>query len=325
MEGAFKVTKAAWPHMLKQKYGRIVMTSSASGLYGSGGQANYSAAKLALVGFASTLAKEGARNNVLCNTIAPIAGSRMTETVMPPDMVAALDPKFVAPVVAYLCHESSTTNGGVFESGAGFVAQVHWQRSAGVHFPLSPAGSFTPESIAARWSEVNDFEKGATYPTGLNDTMAVIMSQLGTTTQTNLGKGKPQLAARPTNGDGASSSSPAFKSDAIFTELSAGIKANPEIAQKVNAIFVYNLTDAKGAKKTYTVNLKKTDTASERVYAESPRDGKKADVQIDIADQDYVDLAAGKASAQMLYSQYALRIALRGSPLSRRSAHRCRS
>jgi 3-hydroxyacyl-CoA dehydrogenase/3a,7a,12a-trihydroxy-5b-cholest-24-enoyl-CoA hydratase len=297
-----KITKAAWPHMLKQKYGRIVMTSSSSGLYGSAGQANYSSAKMMLVGLSNTLAKEGQKNNVLCNVIAPIAGSRMTETVMPPDLVAALDPKYVAPLVAYLCHESCTVNGAIFESGAGFCAQVHWQRSEGVHFPLAN-GAFTPEAIAAQWPKVNDFSKGATNPTGLNDTMSVIMSQLGSTTQTNLGVGKPsnkQVAARAANGE-----TPTFKSDALFAELTAGVAAAPQISDKLNAIFVYNITGPKGAKKTWTASLKK---GAGTVYEGAPKDGAKADVTIDVSDDDYVALAAGKASAQMLFMKGKLKM-----------------
>jgi hypothetical protein len=295
--------------MMKQKYGRIIMTSSASGLYGSGGQANYASAKLALVGFSNSLAKEGAKYNIVVNALAPVAGSRMTETVMPKDMTDALDPKFVAPIVAFLCHESCTQTGGTYETGAGYVGAVRWQRSAGVHFPLTD-GQFTPETIATKWAGINDFGKDNTNPTSLGDTMAVIMGQLGQPASANtLGVQKPkqqqpqQLKAAGANGTTpAAAEKPDFASDAIFHNLDALCKSEASIAQKLNARFVYNISKG-GAKKdkvkTWVANLSKEGPVG---VSEGPLPaGVKPAVTIDIADQDYCDLAAGKASAQMLY------------------------
>jgi 3-hydroxyacyl-CoA dehydrogenase/3a,7a,12a-trihydroxy-5b-cholest-24-enoyl-CoA hydratase len=122
--GGFQVLHAAWPHLRDQGYGRVVVTSSAAGLYGNFGQANYGSAKLGLLGLVNTLAVEGQKRNVLVNTIAPLAGSRLTETILPPEMVAALRPDYVAPLVAYLCHESNRETGQVFEAGAGWFADA---------------------------------------------------------------------------------------------------------------------------------------------------------------------------------------------------------
>lgn len=176
VRGAYSVTKAAWDVMRKQNFGRIIMTTSAAGLYGNFGQANYSAAKLALVGFASTLAKEGASKNVHCNTIAPIAGSRMTETVLPKELVDALSPAFVSPLVAWLCHDDCEENGSVFEVGAGWVSKVQMQRSEGYSFPLSPP--FTCETVRDKWDNVVDFEKGFDNPESPQDSFGPILANL---------------------------------------------------------------------------------------------------------------------------------------------------
>lgn len=303
VEGAWRVTKAAWPHLLKQKYGRIIMTSSASGLYGNGGQANYSAAKLALVGLANTLAKEGQKSGVYTNTIAPVAGSKMTETVWPPEMVEALSPQYVAPVVAYLCHESSKENGGVYESGGGFCAKVHYQRSEGVHFPIK-GGAFTPEAIAARWTEINSFERNATYPTALNDSMAAVMAGIGQApVQMGRSSANKQVQARSTNGtESKAAVEGQFASDIIFQGLAALVKADPTIPQRLNAIVQYNVTNAKKEKKVWIASLRKKDGAGSIAAGELQRDdNRKPDVTIDVSDADYCDLAAGKATAQMLY------------------------
>src|SRR5689334_13394196 len=104
--GAMRVTHAAWPILRKKKYGRVVMTSSAAGIYGNFGQANYCAAKLGLLGLANCLAEEGRAKNIHVNTIAPVAASRMLSTVMPPEVVEIMKPEYVSPLVAWLCHET---------------------------------------------------------------------------------------------------------------------------------------------------------------------------------------------------------------------------
>ncbi len=111
LKGMYSVTKAAWDIMREKGYGRIVNTSSQSGLYGSFGQANYATAKLGVHGFTMTLAKEGEKRNIMINSICPLAGTRMTETVMPKEIVEALKPDYIAPFVGLLCHEKCPESG----------------------------------------------------------------------------------------------------------------------------------------------------------------------------------------------------------------------
>jgi len=164
VKGAYKCARAAWPHFRKQKYGRLISTSSAAGLFGSFGQTNYSAAKLAQVGFTETLAKEGAKYNILCNVISPIAASRMTQTVMPPEILENLKPDWVVPLVAVLVHPSNKNeSGSIFEVGGGHIAKLRWERAKGAL--LKCDDSYTPGAIIEKWKDVVDFSK-PDYPSG---------------------------------------------------------------------------------------------------------------------------------------------------------------
>jgi len=171
--GAFKVTHAAWPHLRQQNYGRVIFTASAAGIYGNFGQANYSMAKLGLHGLSQTLAVEGRTKNILVNTIAPIAGSRLTATVMSKEMVEVLKPDFVMPLVLKLCDENSVETGGLYEVGAGWIGKLRWERSNGYTCNISEG--YTPEDVNAAWDKITDFTD-AGHPASLADSGAPILA-----------------------------------------------------------------------------------------------------------------------------------------------------
>ncbi len=175
LKGSFAVSHAAWPIMRDKGYGRIVMTTSAAGIYGNFGQANYSAAKLGILGLSNTLAIEGRNKNVHCNTIAPIAGSRLTETVLPPELIAALKPEFVSPLVGWLAHEDCKETGGLFEVGAGYIGKLRWQRTKGHSFKIGRA--FGPDDVAKQWGKITDF-KEVEYPADINQSMAPVLANM---------------------------------------------------------------------------------------------------------------------------------------------------
>jgi NAD(P)-dependent dehydrogenase (short-subunit alcohol dehydrogenase family) len=174
--GAYKVTKAAWPIMLEQGYGRILNTASAAGIYGNFGQANYSFVKRGLIGFTNTLAIEGGRKGIKANVIAPVAGSRLTETILPNEVTEALKPEFVTPLVVKLCSQESEENGSLFEVGAGWVSKLRWERSQGAFF--DPKAELSAEQIDAAWEQIGDFTD-AQHPTNIQDTFAPVFGNLG--------------------------------------------------------------------------------------------------------------------------------------------------
>lgn len=175
LKGTYQVTKAAWPHFIKQGYGRVINTSSAVGLYGNFGQTNYSAAKAGIWGLSSTLAIEGKKFGICVNTVAPNAGTAMTATILPSEVVEELKPEYVAPLVVALGHKSCNVTGKVYEVGSGWIAAVRWQRSDGVAFESSVVPSV--DQIASRWTEVIDFNtRKPEYPTTTQESFAKIMN-----------------------------------------------------------------------------------------------------------------------------------------------------
>lgn len=148
--GAFHLSAAVWPHFKEQGFGRIVNTTSPAGLFGNFGQANYAAAKMGLVGLTRTLSIEGARAGINVNVVAPLAASRMTETILPPEALAKLDPALVSPLVTWLVSPGCDHTGGIFSAGGGFVGRVAVLQGPGVVFD----GPISPEDLAERWDEV---------------------------------------------------------------------------------------------------------------------------------------------------------------------------
>lgn len=167
--GGYNVIRAAWPHFREQGFGRIVVATSTSGLFGNFGQANYSAAKLGLVGLINTLAQEGAKYNIKANAIAPLALTRMTENLMG-GLGDRLDPGLVSPAVAFLAHEDCPVSGQVLSVGGGRVAHVFIAETQGF-----TKDGLTLEDVRDNWSTITD-QTGYGVPANLGEETAMFLS-----------------------------------------------------------------------------------------------------------------------------------------------------
>ena len=154
--GTMKPTKAVWPIMKEQGYGRIMVTSSSSGLYGNFGQSNYGAAKLGVVGFINTLKLEGQKDNIHINALAPVAWTRMTSNLMPPEMEEALAPEQVTPAVVFMCSEQAPT-GKIICAGAGAYAAAQIVETRGMYLGTAP----TAEDVAENWEQISKLDDQA--------------------------------------------------------------------------------------------------------------------------------------------------------------------
>ena len=168
--GSATCTKAVWETMREQGYGRILMTSSSTGLFGNFGQANYGAAKLGLAGLARTLQLEGAKHGIRVNTIAPAAATRMTEDIFPPEMLDLFNPDNVVPAALYLVSDEAPNN-VVVGAGAGVVQAVHVTLTPGYALP---EGRRTVEEVAANWQRIIDRSDEVVPQSGAEQAMLIL-------------------------------------------------------------------------------------------------------------------------------------------------------
>ncbi len=154
--GTMKPTKAVWPIMKEQGYGRIMVTASSSGLYGNFGQTNYGAAKLGVVGLINTLKLEGQKDNIHINALAPVAWTRMTSNLMPAEMEDALSPDKVTPAVVFMCSEQAPT-GKIICAGAGAFAAAHIIETRGMYLGETPSA----EQVAENWEQIAKLDDDA--------------------------------------------------------------------------------------------------------------------------------------------------------------------
>ena len=282
VKGAYSVTKAAWPYMRDQKYGRIIVTSSNAAVYGNFGQTNYSAAKHALIGFAKALALEGAKYNILANALIPTAGSRLTATTMPQELVDALKPEYVTPLTVFMCHDSFQETGGLFEAGAGWYGQLQYYRSEGKHLPGA-----TVETLHDNWAKITDMTK-ARYMPSIKEQTGELLEMLSAAPADSSSGGSGGSGDFPSN----------IQSSALFKEIQDGIKTDPSVVAKVKQIFVYVITDNAGKELgKFTLDFK---SATPSVYVGDSTTGAAA-VTVTVSDETFMNLAAGKENPQKAF------------------------
>ncbi|HOM06719.1 MAG TPA: SDR family NAD(P)-dependent oxidoreductase [Syntrophales bacterium] len=279
LNGAYHVTRPAFAAMREQGYGRIIMTTSAAGLYGNFGQTNYSAAKMGLVGFMNSLKQEGQKYNIKVNTIAPIAASRLTQDVLPPDLFEKLKPEFVAPIVLYLASEECKETGRIYNAGMGY-----YNRAAVVTGPGTVVGDgVTPptvEDIEAAWGEISRLE-GAKEYYQLMDLVTDLLSSFQPREEGKEGEKKETLTV-----------------EKVFANMGAAFRS--EKAAGVDVVFQFAITGEGGG--DWTVTVKDGRCSIDRGRHEKPT------TTVTMAASDFLEMMGGRMSAMQAYTAGKIKI-----------------
>ncbi len=280
LKGAYNVTRPAFIKMRENRYGRIIFTTSAAGLYGNFGQTNYSAAKMGLVGLMNTLKLEGEKHNIKVNTVAPIAATRLTEDILPPDLLEKLKPEYVAPLVLYLSSEQCSETGLIINGGMGFFNRATILTGEGV---LLGDGAAAPEldEIHRNWAAIHSLDGAAEYPHA-TAAFGPMLEAFNPKKQESEGGTEP--------------GGPSVKT--IFEQLPTAFRSDR--AAGVAVVFQFLISGSEGG--SWYVTIRDDTCKVEEGSHENPT------TTIKMADRDFVALIRGELNAMKAFTSGKLRI-----------------